>query len=64
MKVLSLMTYLFIILSAVKNDNNFVSNYSKRAIKNDDYSEDFAESIAFFLIIETKRSIVNLILIE
>ena len=37
----------------VELDNNFVSNYSKKSIKNnDDYSEDFAESIAFFLIDE------------
>lgn len=37
----------------VELDNNFVSNYSKKAIKNnDDYGEDFAESIAFFLIDE------------
>lgn len=35
----------------VEKDNNFVSNYSKKAIKNsNDYSEDFAESISFFLI--------------
>lgn len=32
----------------VEADDNYVSNYSKKAIKNDDYSEDFAESIAFF----------------
>lgn len=35
----------------VNEDGNYVSNYSKKAIvKNDDYSEDFAESIAFYMI--------------
>lgn len=34
----------------VEEDNNFVSNYSKKAIKkSSDYSEDFAESVAFYL---------------
>lgn len=35
----------------VNEDDNYVSNYSRKAIvKNDDYSEDFAESIAFYMI--------------
>lgn len=34
----------------VKEDDNFVSDYSKKAIKKGDYSEDFAESVAFFFI--------------
>lgn len=35
---------------AVKNDKNFVSNYSKAYIdKNNNYSEDFADSVAFYL---------------
>ena len=34
-----------------KNDKNFVSNYSKRHIKQkENYSEDFAESVAFYFI--------------
>lgn len=35
----------------VSEDNNYVSNYSRKAIvRNDDYSEDFAESVAFYMI--------------
>lgn len=34
-----------------REDDNYVSNYSRKAIiKNDDYSEDFAESVAFYMI--------------
>ena len=37
----------------VELDDNYVSNYSKKAIiKLNDYSEDFAESVAFFFINE------------
>ena len=34
-----------------REDDNYVSTYSRKAIiKNDDYSEDFAESVAFYMI--------------
>lgn len=34
-----------------REDDNYVSNYSRKAIvRNDDYSEDFAESVAFYMI--------------
>lgn len=34
-----------------REDYNYVSNYSRKAIvRNDDYSEDFAESVAFYMI--------------
>lgn len=35
----------------VNEDDNYVSKYSRKAIvKNNDYSEDFAESVAFYMI--------------
>ena len=39
----------------LKNDNNYVSNYSKSYIEEKEkYNEDFAESISFYFI--NKRS--------
>lgn len=36
--------------NTIKNDKKFPSNYAKENVKNENYSEDFAESVSFYLI--------------